>query len=429
MTDLLAARSQMALSLAFHILFAVAGMAMPLLMLVAEILYRRTKKNVYLDLAQRWSKGTAVLFAVGAVSGTVLSFELGLLWPTFMRHAGPIIGMPFSLEGFAFFLEAIFLGIYLYGRKRVTSTMHLLSAIVVTVSGLASGIFVVSVNAWMNTPTGFRIKNGIYADIDVWKAFFNPAFPTQALHMALAAYASVAFAVCGIHAGSLLRDPKSKLHRAAFKIALGIAIISTPLQIASGDLAAKHLAVAQPLKLAAMEGLFQTTRNAPLSIGGWPDVEKRQMSFAIKIPGALSFLAKSDFNAEIIGLNAFNKSDWPAVSVVHIAFQLMIACGVIMLTIAVWGAWLWRRQNFTSQFLKACVFTSPLGLIALEAGWTVTEVGRQPWIIHGVMRTRDAVTPMPHLVVPLLIFSALYLFLGIVVVVILRAYVFEADKP
>src|SRR5688572_29364772 len=211
MSDLFAARCQMALSLGFHILFAVAGMAMPLLMVIAEVLHLRTGQAVYYELARRWAKGTAVLFAVGAVSGTVLSFELGLLWPTFMRHAGPLIGMPFSLEAFAFFLEAIFLGIYLYGWERVSKGMHLFSGVVVAVSGLASGVFVVAVNAWMNTPQGFRLIDGELVELDLWRAFFTPAFPTQATHMALAAYVSVAFAVLGIHAWRLLHRPHSAI--------------------------------------------------------------------------------------------------------------------------------------------------------------------------------------------------------------------------
>src|SRR5688572_15910351 len=201
MDDLLAARFQMGISLGFHILFAVAGMAMPLLMVIAEWRHYRSGHPIYRELAVRWSKGTAILFAVGAVSGTVLSFELGLLWPTFMEHAGPLIGMPFSLEGFAFFLEAIALGIYLYGWDRVSPRVHLASGVVVALSGLASGVFVVAVNAFMNTPQGFRLDaSGRLVDVDLWRAFFTPAFPTQALHMALAAYSSIAFAVLGIHA-------------------------------------------------------------------------------------------------------------------------------------------------------------------------------------------------------------------------------------
>jgi len=328
----------MAISLGFHIVFAVVGMAMPLFMVVAEWRYTRSGDPVYLDLARRWAKGTAILFAVGAVSGTVLSFELGLLWPAFMEYAGPVIGMPFSLEGFAFFLEAIFLGVYLYGWERVSRRAHLLSGVAVAVSGLASGVFVVSVNAWMNTPSGFTLEHGRITEIDFVAAFFNPAFPTQALHMALAAYTSVAFAVLAIHAARLLRQPDSAFHRRAAAIALAFAAVATPLQIASGDLAAKHLAQHQPRKLAAAEALFETRRGAPLVIGGLPDVDRGELDYAIHIPYGLSFLAHGDIHAEVLGLNAFQRSEWPPVRIVHAAFQVMVACGVALLGLVLWAA-------------------------------------------------------------------------------------------
>src|SRR5690606_31205708 len=258
MDDLLAARSQMAMSLAFHILFAIAGMAMPLLMVLAERLHQRNGYPAALDLAKRWARGTAILFAVGAVSGTVLSFELGLLWPEFMRHAGPLVGMPFSLEGFAFFLEAIFLGLYLYGWQRLSPRVHLATGIGVAACGLLSAIFVTSVNAWMNEPTGFDFVDGEFTRIRPWRAMFNDAFFSQALHVSLSAYVAVAFVVMGIHAWALRRNPTSALHRTAFRLALGLALVSTPAQIVSGDLSSKHIARHQPVKLAAAEGLFET---------------------------------------------------------------------------------------------------------------------------------------------------------------------------
>lgn len=430
MSDLLAARSQMGISLAFHILFAVAGMAMPLFMAVAEWRHLRTGDPVYRELAYRWAKGTAILFAVGAVSGTVLSFELGLLWPTFMEHAGPLVGMPFSLEGFAFFLEAIFLGIYLYGWDHVRPRVHLASAVVVAISGVMSGVFVVAVNSFMNTPTGFRWVDGRAEDIDVWTAFFSPAFPTQASHMAVAAYSSVAFAVMGIHAWRLRHDPDSAFHRAAFKVVFVAALVSTPLQIVTGDLSAKQLADHQPIKLAAAEGLFETQRGAPLALGGWPDEEARQLRGAIEIPKGLSFLAEADFDAVVQGLNEVDRALWPPVAWVHLSFQLMVACGLAMLGLVVWGGVLWWRRGEPwagRGFLRAAMVCAPLGLLAVEAGWMVTELGRQPWIIHGVMKTSEAVTPMPALWVPMTGFTLLYVFLGVIVVALLRVHVFEAS--
>jgi cytochrome bd ubiquinol oxidase subunit I len=430
---LLAARLQMAVSLGFHILFAVAGMAMPLLMVIADWRHLRNAEPEYRLLAESWAKGTAILFAVGAVSGTVLSFELGLLWPGFMRHAGPLIGMPFSLEGFAFFLEAIALGIYLYGRKRVSARAHLASGAIVAVSGVASGVFVVAVNAWMNTPRGFRLgENGEFRELDLWAAAFTPAFPTQAAHMVLAAYSSVAFAVLGIHAFRLLREPASKFHQAALRVALPLAIVTAPLQALTGDAAGKQIAKYQPAKLAAAEALFETSRPAPLLIGGLPDVEARTVRFGIHVPHGLSMLAHGDANAEVQGLDAFPREDWPNVRIVHFAFQVMVGCGTAMLGLAAWGAYLlFRKRRLAEQkrFLVASALAGPLGLVAVEAGWVVTEVGRQPWIIQGVMRTRDAVTPMPNVVVSLVVTCAVYAFLGVIVLVLLARYVMPSVEP
>jgi cytochrome d ubiquinol oxidase subunit I len=432
MSDLAFARGQMTVSLMFHIFFAVAGMAMPLLMLVAGIRHHRTGDPVYRALGQRWAKGTAILFAVGAVSGTVLSFELGLLWPHFMAFAGPMVGLPFSLEGFAFFLEAIFLGLFLYGWERLSPRLHLFSAAMVAASGLASGIFVMAVNAWMQGPTGFTLDAaGQPVDIDPYGPFFAPAFPSQALHMALAAYSSVAFAVLGIHAWRLLREPESRFHQHAAQLAFFLAAVSTPLQLVSGDLSAKHIAAHQPVKLAAAESLFHTTRAAPLAIGGWPDTEAGALRYAIEVPYALSVLAFADPQAEVKGLDQVPREDWPNVPLVHLSFQVMVGCGTAMLLLVAWGAWGWWRTRtvwWSQRFLRAAVLASPLGLIAVQTGWIVTEVGRQPWIIQGVMRVEDAVTPMPGLVAPFVLFTALYLVLGVVVVVLLKAHVFAAPR-
>ena len=434
MDDLLAARSQMAMSLAFHIIFAAIGIAMPLLMIVAEWKWLRTKDDVYLTLAQRWAKGTAILFAVGAVSGTVLSFELGLLWPGFMGYAGSIIGMPFSLEGFAFFTEAIFLGIYLYGWKRVPPRAHLFAGAMVAVSGALSGIFVVIANAWMNAPTGFRLVNGQLVDIDPIAAMLNPAALPQTLHMTLAAYAATGFVVAGIHAFMLTRDANNRFHRAALAIALVVGGVSAILQPLSGDLLAKTVAKTQPVKLAAFEGQFQTEKGAPLRIGGVPDETAGHTRYAIEVPYALSVLAYNDPHAEVKGLNDFPADVRPPVAIVHVSFQIMVGCGVAMMLVALWGAWryLRGRRNYrwvdSKWFLRALVGAAPLGFIAIETGWMVTEVGRQPWIIYGVMRTAEAVTPMPGLVVPFITFTVLYIFLAIVTVWLLLRQVAASPK-
>jgi cytochrome bd ubiquinol oxidase subunit I len=431
MDDLLAARSQMAMSLAFHIIFAVAGITTPLLMLIAEWRWLRTRDETYLTLAKRWAKGTAILFAVGAVSGTVLSFELGLLWPEFMRWAGAIIGMPFSLEGFAFFTEAIFLGIYLYGWERVSPRAHLAAGATVALSGAASAVFVVIANAWMNTPTGFRLMDGKPVDVDPIAAMMNPAALGQTIHMLLAAYAAVGFAVAGIHAFLLLRDRRNIFHRHALAIALAVGASGAILQPVSGDLLGQMLARYQPVKLAAMEGQFKTEQGAPLRIGGMPDEKSATTPHAIEIPYGLSLLAFHDPNAVVKGLEDFPRDVWPPVAIVHVAFQVMVAAGAAMALVALWGAYLaWRRKSLPDSrwFLRVVAAASPLGLIAIEAGWTVTEVGRQPWIIHGVMRTAQAVTPMPGLKIPFVTFTLIYIFLAAVVVWLLIRQVAESPR-
>lgn len=408
----------MAVSLGFHIIFACIGMSMPFLMAVAEWKYNRTGDKVYLDLTKAWSKGVAIFFATGAVSGTVLSFELGLLWPKFMDHAGPIIGMPFSLEGTAFFLEAIALGLYLYGWNRVNKWAHWVFGLIIGVSGVASGIFVVSANSWMNSPTGFDWVDGKAINVDPVAAMFNPAWLSQAHHMILAAFVATAFAVAGIHAFLLIRNPGHELHKRALKIAMMFAAVFALLQPISGDLSAKFVARNQPLKLAAMEGLFKTTTHAPLTIGGIPDMKEKKMNFGIEIPGGLSFLAFEDFNAEVKGLDAFPEDEWPPVPIVHISFQIMVGIGSILALIGVlYLYFLFRKKNqmFNKWYLKLLFLCTPLGFIAVEAGWFVTEVGRQPWIIYGIMKTKDSLTSMPGLTYTLILYTVLYLILSFIV--------------
>jgi len=427
--DLTFARGQMALSLAFHIVFAAVGVALPALMVVAELRYRRTGDEIYLELARRWAKGTAILFAVGAVSGTVLSFELGLLWPRFMAFAGAIIGMPFSLEGFAFFTEAIFLGIYLYGWERVSPRMHLLSGVAVTVSGAFSALFVVLANAWMNAPTGFKVQGGLPVDVDPLAAMFSPGWAVEVVHVLLSSYLATAAAMAAVHAAFLLRAPHSRFHRAALGIAMTFAVPAALLQPLSGDFSARSVAVRQPAKLAALEGQFHTERGAPLRLGGWPDPAARTTRYALEIPHGLSFLAFHDLDAEVRGLDSFPVEDWPETRVVHVAFQVMVGAGSALALVALWwGAAWWRRYrtgrlmpypNEDRRLLWAVALSGPLGFLALEAGWTVTEVGRQPWIVYGIIRTSAAVTPVAGLATPFALVGVVYLGLGTVVAILL----------
>ena len=344
------------------------------------------------------------MFAVGAVSGTVLSFELGLLWPRFMQYAGGIIGMPFSLEGFAFFTEAIFLGVYLYGWDRVGPRMHLTAGILVALSGALSGIFVVIANAWMNTPAGFRLEHGQIVDVHPFVAMANPAAFAETLHMTLAAYASLGMAVAGLHAFLLLRQPTNGFHKRAMIVALVVGAPAAVLQPLSGDIAGRMVADTQPVKLAAMEGEYKTRARAPLRFGG------------IEIPGGLSFMAYHDINATVKGLDDVPRDRWPPVIIVHLAFQIMVGLGTLLAVIGLWALWnLVRRREFNRWLLIALSIAAPMGFICVESGWTVTEVGRQPWIVTGILRTADAVTPMPGLIVPFVTFTVLYLFLGVIV--------------
>ncbi len=418
MDDLMIARVQMAVSLGFHIVFAAIGIAAPVFMLLAEWRWLRTGDRHALALSKLWAKGTAIFFAVGAVSGTVLSFELGLLWPRFMEHAGGIIGAPFGLEGFAFFTEAIFLGIFLYGRDRVGKWAHLGAGAMVAISGAASALFVIMVNGWMNAPAGFDYDEATktFSNVDPIAAMFNQAWLPQAVHMLIAAYMATGFAAAALHALRLLKDPTSKLHRLGLTITMSVGTLAALAQPLAGDWAAKVIVQRQPVKFAAMEGHFRTETRAPLKIGGWPNEETMQTPWAINIPGGLSFLATGNFDAEVKGLEEWPRDEWPPVLVTHLSFQVMVACGTLMLGTGLWWAGAaWRRRKdgraYPRALLWLLVVCAPLGYVAIEAGWIVTEVGRQPWIIQDVMRTAEAVTRVEGLGPRFAFFMALYVVL------------------
>ena len=423
MDDFIAARSQMALSLAFHIIFSCVGMVMPFMMAIAHYKYLSTKNEIFKGLTKAWSKGVAILFATGAVSGTMLSFEMGLLFPKFMEHAGPIFGMPFSLEGTAFFIEAIALGFFLYGWDRFSPKFHWFCGLLVGISGLSSGILVVAANAWMNSPTGFDYVNGQYLNIDPIKAMFNSAWFSESLHMTIAAFCATGFAVAGLHAYLLLKGKNVIFHKEAFKISATLAIIAALLAPLSGDISAKDVAKRQPIKLAAMEAHFKTEAKAPFVLGGIVNENAEEVNYAIKVPGVLSFLVHGDFKTPVTGLNEFPREDWPPVAITHYAFQIMIGFGMVMMVIAIVfliGRFL--KKNWLEQrwFLKMFFIATPFGYIALEAGWTVTEVGRQPWIIYGFMRTVDAVTPMPGIQYSFYMFTLVFISLAVILVFLMN---------
>ena len=383
--DLTSARMQMALSLGWHIVIACFGVGFPVLVLIAEWLGYRTGDRTYDLLARRWAKALAVLFAVGAVSGTILSFELGILWPGLMGRFGEVIGLPFAIEGIAFFVEAIFLGIYLYGWDRLPRRTHLLCGIPIVVGGFASAWFVVTANAWMNQPQGFDLApDGRVLNPDPIAAMFNPATPPQTTHMIIAAYLVAGFGVASVYAWSWLRGKRDRYTRLGFLVSFTFAAVFVVPQVVVGDWAARFLAERQPVKLAAIEGLEQTQRGAPLTIGG-----------VVEIPKGLSLLAHHDPNAEVLGLDSVPEADRPPVLPVRIAFQVMVAIGTGFVALALWFAvaW-WRRRDLPRSrlFMLAALLCGPGAAVAVEAGWIVTEVGRQPWIVYGVMRTSEAVT-------------------------------------
>ncbi|MEN0059781.1 MAG: cytochrome ubiquinol oxidase subunit I [Bdellovibrio sp.] len=429
MDDLLAARSTMAFSLGFHIIFASVGMTMPFMMSAAHYLYLKKKESHYLDLTHMWMKGVAILFAVGAVSGTVLSFELGLLWPGFMKYAGPIIGMPFSWEGTAFFIEAIAIGLFLYGWKRMHPWVHWFTGLMVGISGFASGIFVVAANSWMNTPAGFDWVDGQALNIDPVKAMFNKAWLHQTLHMQVAALQAVGFAVAGIHAYLVLKNPaKKELNLKALKIAMLFGATASLIQPLVGHFAAQKVAEYQPAKLAAMEGHFHTQTHAPLYIGGIPNTETQTMEWGLAIPGLLSFLAHNDVAAEVQGLDQFPRELWPPVVITHISFQVMVALGTFMAGLSLLYFYYLRKSSFPPWLLKMLVASIPLGFIAIEAGWIVTEVGRQPWIIYNILKTRDALTPVPGMIYHFYLFLFLYIGLGLTTLWLLYRQVSAVQK-
>ncbi|GAC1433967.1 MAG: cytochrome ubiquinol oxidase subunit I [Ktedonobacteraceae bacterium] len=434
MPHLLAARAQMGTSLAFHIIFSVLGVGLPLLLCIAEGIAIKKKDPVWMTLARRWSKSAAIIFAIGAVSGTIVEFELGLLWPTYINYTGAIVGPLFAFEGFAFFLEAIFFAIYLYGWGRLKPLQHWLSSFPIVIGGAASTWFIVTTNAWMNTPTGFIFKNGKLTGIDTVSAIFNPSTPYETVHMLLACYVACGFGVAALYAFSMLRGKRDTYRRYGLLLGLAMALIATPLQIISGDFNARYLSSKQPAKLAAMEGVFQTGTNIPLHIGGFPIYDtqtgKGTYYYSIDIPDGLSLLVGYNPNTKITGLNEFAPQDRPNPLPVHLSFDGMVGSGFFILGIAClfWLLYFLRKRRIPEYrlMLLGVVLAGPLGFLSVELGWMVTEWGRQPWVIYGFLRTSQAVTTAPFLNISFLIFSAIYIVLAITMVALL---VRQGRKP
>jgi cytochrome d ubiquinol oxidase subunit I len=391
---LLQARQMQALSLAVHIPLVCFGIAFPALVLFCEWRFLRTGDPVYRTLARRWSKIMLALFAVGVVTGTILSFEFGLLWPGFVAAFGNVFGLGFTLEGFSFFVEAIFIGIYVYGWDRISPRLHLLAGIPVVIAGVTGSLFVIAVNGFMNHPTGFGLRDGRAVDAHPWSALFgNAYFWHEFVHMYFAGYIVAGFLIAAVYAWGFLRGRRGRYERTALTIALSAAAIAAPLQVIVGDWAARDVAKEQPVKLAALEGLGQTTRGAPEHLLGWYD--GHQVVYGIEIPHLLSVLSFHSWNAEVKGLNTVPAADQPPVNVVRFSFQTMVGIGTMLALLGVVFLYVrFRRRRLPRSlwFYRAVVLAGPLSVVALLAGWITTEVGRQPWVVYGFMRTAQAVT-------------------------------------
>ena len=420
---LLEARQMQALSFAVHIPLVCFGVSFPAMVLFVEGLYLRTGDPLYKALAKRWSKVMLILFAIGVVTGTILSFELGLLWPEFMATFGAVFGNAFTLEGFSFFIEAIFIAIYVYGWDRLPRRTHFLTGIPIVITGFVGSMMVIAVNSWMNNPTGFSIENGLVTDVRPLEALFNDNLWHELVHMYLAGYVVAGFVVAGVYAWSWLHGKHDRYHRTALVVALSVAALAAPAQVLVGDWAARTVAERQPTKLAAIEGLGPTTKGAPIHIGGIYDEDERRVKGGIKVPKALSVLAFHDPDATVQGLEAVPPKDRPPVNVVRFSFQSMVAIGtglaaLSVLYLAVW--WRKRRLPRSAWFYRAVVAAGPLSVVALICGWVTTEVGRQPWVVYRIMRTSEAVTGADGIPVGYGFLVAVYLCLGAVAFVMLR---------
>lgn len=423
MSDLLAGRAQMGMSLGFHIVFSCLGVGLPALICMAHFVGLKRDDEVWMRLAERLTRAFTVLVVIGVVSGIIISVELSLLWPDFMERAGPIIGVPISVETYAFFFEAIFLALYLFGRDRLSPWAHWATLVPVCVGGLASAWIIVTVNSWMNTPVGFDYVNGEFRNPDLVKAVFSPAMPGQTLHLIGGAYVATGFTCAAVYAFAMLRGRRGPYEKRGLAVGMTlVALWIVPLGV-GGDLAGRLVYENQPAKLAAMEGVPKTEKSAPLTIGGIT-ARDGETKYGIEIPYGLSLLTARDPNAVVKGLEETPKADRPPVPLVRYAFQLMIWIGFLLI-LAVAGYWLarWKRPRWLEgrALPWLIVVAAPLSFLAIEAGWVVTEVGRQPWIIYGLRRTSQSLTESGLVGLMFAVFALLYVGMSIVTVIALRS--------
>jgi cytochrome bd ubiquinol oxidase subunit I len=420
--EVVPARAQMAATLGFHIILACLGIALPSIVLIAEFIGLRRGNQTALLLARRWSQAMGVLVAVGAVTGTVLSFEMGLLWPGLMRQYGAVLGVPFGVEGLFFFLEAIFVGIYLYGWRRLPGWAHWWSGVPIAVSGILGAMSVIAVNAWMNQPGGFTERDGRVTSVDVWQVYFNHAAIYEMPHMILAAYMVSGFTVAGVYAAGILRGRRDRYHYTGFALGFVPAAVLTPFQIFVGDTAARAIAHDQPVKFAAMEYVAQTSRHVPEWLAGV--YVNGHVYAGVKIPDLDSLLVGFGPGTRVTGWDSVPPADRPPVVwLIHLCFDVMVGLGFLLLLAGLWAAWeWWRRRRLPPQrpFWWAGAVSGLAAIVAMECGWVVTEVGRQPWVVYRLQTTTQAATTNGGVITSLSIVLVGYAVLGAATVAILR---------
>lgn len=419
MDHVLIARSMFGTTMGFHIIFATMGVGVPLMVFCAELMYQKTRDKDYAVMAHRWTRGFAVLLGVGIPTGTIAGVQLALLWPGFMEIVGKVISLPFQIELYAFFLEALFMSIYIYARDRLSPVLRLISVFLVTVGALASAVLISNIHAFEGTPAGFTYHHGVVSNVNPWRAFFNPSFFVTAQHVGISAFMTGAFMMATIAAYKMMKTKNHvrlfTFHRKALMLSLAIGGIFSVVTALNGHESAQSLHYYQPEKLAAAEGLFHTEAHAPLSIGGVVDEKAQKVKYGIEIPQALSFLAGNRFNEVVKGLNDFPKSDWPPLFI-HVLFNIMVAIGFFLLFLSMAGfAWrhLLKKDTFPKWLMFLFLFSGPLAIVAIEAGWIFACTGRQPWIIYHIMLTKDAATTGSNLALLFALFLGIYLILAI----------------
>lgn len=428
MDDLVLARSLFGTTMGFHIIFATLGVGIPLMIFLSEILYQKTKDPDYAVMAKRWTKGQAILLGVGIPTGTIAGVQLSLLWPGFMEVIGKVMSLPFQIEIYAFFIEALFMSIYVYAADRLSPMARIISVFFVVVGAASSAILITNVHAFEGTPAGFRIENGEIADVDPWAAFFNPSFITTAGHVAVSAFTTGAFVIASIAAFKMIKNRKNErlyqFHRKALLLGLTIGGIFSLVTALNGHESAQLLHEYQPEKLAAAEGLFETQSYAPLAIGGFTDRETQEIKYGIEIPWALSFLAGNRFDTVVVGLNDFPEEYWPPLFI-HTLFNGMVFIGSFLILLAIVGlAWrfILKKRIFPKWLLIPMIASGPLALCAIECGWIFACTGRQPWVIYRILKTADVVTTSGQIGTLFILFTIVYFVLGVAVVLVLNYY-------